>query len=162
MPTINPVHLFDRAQTSMATGRQTDLRRGVSDVYYGLFHAALGAAADLIVGKSAVARKSFMYGAVYRQASHTELKKICENLKTFQTSVAGGFGDEMEAFAIAIVELQRQRHLADYDPLWRATRSDLVAAIDAARTAYQKFVEAPAAEREAFLLLLYFKPRKSD
>jgi hypothetical protein len=56
MPVLNPDHLFDQAERLVATTaggapRQADLRRAVSSVYYGLFHAILTAAADLFVGR---------------------------------------------------------------------------------------------------------------
>jgi hypothetical protein len=33
---------------------------------------------------------------------------------------AGGFGQDLIALATAVIDLQEQRHLADYDPLSRA------------------------------------------
>ena len=47
---LNPDHFFEQADTLMAppagAPRQVDLRRAISNAYYGVFHAILAAAAD--------------------------------------------------------------------------------------------------------------------
>jgi hypothetical protein len=55
--------------------------------------------------------------------------------------------------------MQDKRHTADYDPLFRAKKSDAVIALRQARTAFAQFQKADASERDAFLLLLLFRPR---
>jgi hypothetical protein len=51
---LNPEHLFDQADALILGGigrpRQTDIRRAISASYYGLFHALVTAAADLVIG----------------------------------------------------------------------------------------------------------------
>lgn len=58
-----------------------------------------------------------------------------------------------------ILELQRKRHSADYDPSIRVKSSDAQLAVQAARNALSRFNAAGALERESFLSLLLFNPR---
>jgi uncharacterized protein (UPF0332 family) len=70
------------------------------------------------------------------------------------------FGTEIKDVARAIVDMQEKRHTADYDPLFRATKSDVKLSIREARAALKKFQTAPEADVEAFSLLLFFRPRE--
>ena len=69
MPVLNPDHLLEQADRLMAsTGRgaprQADLRRAISNAYYGVFHAVVTEAADHFVGRTQ--RQTPTYGLVYR------------------------------------------------------------------------------------------------
>jgi hypothetical protein len=55
--------------------------------------------------------------------------------------------------------MQDKRHTADYDPLFRAKKSDAVIAVRQARAAFTQLQHAESSERDAFLLLLLFRPR---
>jgi hypothetical protein len=72
---------------------------------------------------------------------------------------AGGFGADLVALATALSDLQEKRHLADYDPLYRVRLSDALVAVGTARTALQRFRNANAQKRKAFLSLVVFSPR---
>lgn len=164
----NAEHLFEQAERAVAAGlgapRQTDLRRAVSNAYYGVFHAVLAAAADHFVG--ATKRDTKAYGLVYRSVDHRALRDLCLEVKkpTLTARYARyqpekGFGEHLQAFAAAYSELYEKRHSADYDPLVRIRRADVVAAIDTARSALRRFAGASARRRTAFLTLLLFPPR---
>ena len=119
MAPLNPEHLFEQARklTEPDAGRprQADLRRAISAAYYGLFHAAVTAAADLVVGANN--RSTNRYELVYRSADHKSLRGLCEDVSK-QTMPAkfkpyvpqGGFGFDLKAFATAVVDLQEKRH----------------------------------------------------
>lgn len=169
MAILNPEHLFEQADKLIAPPpagppRQVDVRRAISSAHYGVFHATLTAAADQFVGVTH--RATSQYGLVYRSVDHKWLRILCEEVKK-QTlpsrfapyAPADGFGPHIIAFAAAALELQEKRHNADYDPLIRVKTSDAQLAIQTARAALQRFNEATAAEREAFLSLLLFSPR---
>jgi hypothetical protein len=141
-----------------------DLRRAISDAYYGIFHATLAAAADQFVG--AGKRSTSEYVLVYRSISHGAVRELCAEVKkpTFSRLLvrhvpAGGFGLDLKAYAEGLLELQEKRISADYDPQKRYRRLDAVAAIAAAQRALTEFKNTMPAEREAFLALLVFKPR---
>jgi hypothetical protein len=152
------------ASPSSGPPRQVDLRRAISDAYYGIFHATLAAAADQFVGASK--RSTSRYVLVYRSISHGAIYEMCSEVRkpALSPSLArhsppGGFGLNLRGYAEGVLELQAKRLSADYDPLKRYRRADSVAAITAAQVALTRFGNTPDAEREAFLALLVFKPR---
>jgi uncharacterized protein (UPF0332 family) len=152
------------ASRSSGPPRQVDLRRAISDAYYGIFHATLAAAADWFVGSSK--RSTSPYVLVYRSVSHGAVRELClEVMKPVPSRSLmrhlprGGFGPDFKFYAEMLLELQEKRLSADYDPQKRYRRLDAVAAIGAAQQALTRFKNATEAEREAFLALLVFKPR---
>jgi hypothetical protein len=164
----SPQHFFRRAirlaLSSSGPPRQVDLRRAISDAYYGIFHATLAAAADQFVGASK--RATSQYALVYRSISHGAIRELCLDI-TKQTmprllarhAPPAGFGSNLMAYSEVIVDLQEKRLSADYDPLKRYQTADVVAAVGAAQNALTRFKNAVDAEREAFLAVLVFKPR---
>ena len=165
----NPEHLFEQADrliTPPAGGapRQVDLRRAISGAYYGVFHAALAAAADQVVGVTK--RSSNQYALVYRSVDHKTLRDICREVQK-QTLLGkyapyaprNGFGPNIKAFAAALLELQEKRLAADYDPSMRVKRSEALFAVATARSALNRFRKAHQSRRRAFLGLLLFPPR---
>jgi hypothetical protein len=141
-----------------------DIRRAISDAYYGIFHATLAAAADQFVG--AAKRATRQYALIYRSVSHGTIRELCLDIKKpnmpkllARHAPLAGFGPDMKAYSEGIVDLQEKRLSADYDPLMRHQRADAVAAVGAAQSALTRFKNAPDSEREAFLALLVFKPR---
>jgi hypothetical protein len=141
-----------------------DLRRAISDAYYGIFHATLAAAADQFVGASK--RATSQYALVYRSISHGAIRDICLELKkqTLPRLLAryappAGFGSHLKTYSEVLFELQEKRLSADYDPLKSYKKLDVLAAVGAAQNALSRFMNATDAEREAFLAVLVFKPR---
>ena len=167
MTISNPNHLFEQADNLIVATtppRQTNLKRAISAAYYGLFHLAVTAAADLTVGSTK--RTTPRYTLVYRSADHNQMRETCEQVgksnppdkfKPYVPSV--DFSEAIRGFADTFVAMQAKRHRADYDPSYSATRSDAEIAVRQARTAMQQFESAPTAEREAFLFLILFRPR---
>ena len=168
MAVLNPDHLFDQASRLIAPAagapRQVDLRRAISAAYYGVFHAALTAAADQFVG--ATKRSSNQYALVYRSIDHKTLRDICKEVqkqtlpaKYMPFAPKTGFGPNIRAFAAAMLELQEKRLDADYDPAIRVKSSDALLAVGTARSALNRFRKASASRRKALLSLLLFHPR---
>lgn len=171
MPPLDPEHLFEQA--SGLIGRipppeplQANLRRAISAAYYALFHVALTAAADMVVGRDD--RSNGLYELVYRSVAHNWLRDLCRDLrkrpiphryKLYEPQ--GGFGADMSAFAELVIQLQEARNEADYSPSLHVSRSDAVALVARARNAFARFNAAPAGDRKAFLTLLLFQPRKT-
>ena len=169
MAIVNPEHLFEQADALIqlaAAGppRQANLRRAISTAYYGLFHATLRAAADLFAG--ATNRNEGHYALIYRGIDHKSLRDLCEEVikttlpkKYIPYVPTNGFGPNIVAYATAIVELQNKRIAADYDPLFRVTKSDAELLIRTGRAAVARFQKASNARRRAFLTLVAFPPR---
>lgn len=169
MAILNPKHLLEQANRLIepppaGPPRQVDVRRAISAAYYAVFHATLAAAADQFVG--ATKRTTSQYGLVYRSVDHRSLRELCmeaarQNLppRLARHAPQAGFGPDIQEFAGLILELQRKRHSADYDPSIRVKSSDAQLAVQAARNALSRFNAAGALERESFLSLLLFNPR---
>ena len=151
---ISPQHLLDQAsRLSKAQARRprgADLRRAISAAYYALFHAVVCAAADSVVPVDK--RATEQYIRVYRSVNHVTLRKLCQNVRGRDS----GFGNAIREFAAAVPDLQEKRHSADYDPLFKAIRSDTTLTIAAAQSAISQFENVPAEERARFLSLLLF------
>ena len=169
MPVLNPDHLLDQAdrlvlQAGGGAPRQADLRRAISGAYYAVFHAVLTEAADLFIGRNR--RGTTRYRLLYRSIDHKSLRTLSEDIvkKTLPAKYApyvpkGGFGPDIHAVASAITDLQEKRHLADYDPLFRASTSDAVLVISTGRSALARFRAANRALRSDFVSLAVFAPR---
>lgn len=169
MAVLNPDHLFEQADKLIGSPtagppRQVDLRRAISAAYYGVFHHVLTAAADQFVGVSK--RQTRLYPLVYRSVDHRSLRDLCTEAKKTQVPVRyqryvppAGFGENIQAFASAVLELYEKRHTADYDPSSRVKTSDATFAIATARSAVGRFQRASPSRRQAFLTLLLFPPR---
>ena len=169
MATPEPTHFLEQAGrliNAAAAGapRQVDLRRAISAAYYGIFHAVLTAAADLIVGASK--RQSPLYGLVYRSIEHRSVRVLCEDVGKSQLPAkfgpyvpAAGFGPDIVALSEAFVELQKKRYAADYDPMIKVSRSDAALAVSIAQAALARLAAADSEIRATFLTLLVFPPR---
>jgi len=169
VPIPNPEHLLDQAQSLIdqrraGPPRQVDLRRAISSAYYGVFHAVLISAADMVVGRSR--RASPQYALAYRGIDHRDIRELCMIARRTAPPARyaafvppEGFGVDIQGFAAYVTDLQQERHAADYDPRLRVEPSDAVLALAAARRAMRCWEAAPADERSAFLALLLFPPR---
>jgi len=169
LPVINPSHLLDQA-SKLATpagpgaARQADLRRAISASYYAVFHAIAAAAADDLIG--ATQQHTARYSLAYRSIVHHELFKLCDALTKANISQkyapylpAGPIDSDLKDVASAVTMLQQKRHAADYDPLFRATTTDVTFAIQEARGALALLKRANPAARKAFLALVIFDAR---
>lgn len=169
MAVLNYDHLFDQADKLVVPPpsgppRQVDLRRAISSAYYGVFHFAMTALADELVGVTQ--RSSSRYVLVYRSIDHRTLKDICYDVtkprppqKYTPCLPPNGFGADIQAFATATVELQEKRHRADYNPEPRFRTSEAKLAIGTARSAITRFGQASPEQQKAFLTLLLCPPR---
>lgn len=169
MALINPEHLLDQAAVLLVTTgtgpiRQTDIRRSLSNSYYGLFHAILIAAASEAVGVAQQGKP--LWALAYRSIMHRWLKQICNDIQaqTLRPKLrpyepAGGFGHDILTIANAVVELQDKRHSADYDPSVGFLRSDAEATLKRARAAVSRLGRLRSDRRKAFLYLVLFEPR---
>lgn len=168
MSVPDPDHLLDQAERLIAStgggaARQVDLRRAISSAYYALFHAVMAEAADDFIGRTH--RLTARYMLVYRSVDHARLRQLCQSIankpdRYSRFAPEGGFGSDMQFFASILVKLQNMRHLADYDPLFRATRSNAIQIVKDSHDALQRFRHASRGQRQAFLALVVFPSRQ--
>jgi hypothetical protein len=165
---LDPEHFLAQAERlivpPVGRPRQVDLRRAISNAYYCVFHAILGASADHFVGRSKGSTPQ--YTLVYRSVDHGSLRSLCAELKNRRLTQKiashapeSGFDPDIQALAKFVLELQEKRIAADYDPGIRVKALDARLAVEAARTALRHLDQAGVASREAFLSLLIFRPR---
>jgi uncharacterized protein (UPF0332 family) len=163
VPPPLPEHLFEQADrlTTAVDTRQTDLRRAISNAYYGLFHFALTAAADMVVG--AAEQATPRYVLVYRSVDHTRLRALCVQIRATNPQnvplvPVDGFGSIAD-FARITFNLYELRILADYDPARWFTLDEARLAVSDAREAIKMFQQGSEEQQQAFLTLLLFKQR---
>lgn len=131
--------------------RQSDLRRAVSTAYYALFHALAKDGADLFVGASRT--PSAAWSQAYRALEHGFAKNACSQVRGL------GLPGPIVGCAETFVRLQQQRHAADYDPLARFTRTEVILAVDEADKAVRDLRSSGRADRRAFAVLIRLKAR---
>jgi uncharacterized protein (UPF0332 family) len=143
---------------------EAELRRAVSTAYYALFHTVLKTAADRLVGDTQQATGA--YSLVYRGFDHLHMKKGCEELR--KPNLSGSVqkalkrstvSSDTREFATAFIDLQVNRHFADYDPTEPFTQIDVQSQVDATENAMQKFASIAVDEQLDILAFLLVKTR---
>jgi uncharacterized protein (UPF0332 family) len=139
--------------------QQARLRKGISAAYYALFHRLVAGATDLLVGANA--RGSQRYSIVYRSFEHRRMAEVCRQVHSGRARAEDGdiFDARIRECANAFVELQENRHEADYEPSRRISLFDAKAAVSKARDAISTLENSPEDQRMLFLTPLHFKPR---
>jgi hypothetical protein len=146
--------LADRlAKASPRRPRQADLHKAVSAAYYALFHAIAKNAADCLVGTVRATRPDRAWVQTYRALDHGPAKAACEAAHNMP------FPPEIKDCANVFVELQKERHDADYHPHHRLTRVDTLKLIEKARAAIAGLRGAPMNDRRAFAVHVLMKRR---
>jgi len=107
------------------------------------------------------------YAILYRGFQHGEMKRVCEEIdkatlnRPYRTCLKmNAVSRDMRDFAKAFVDLQAQRHAADYDPTVKFEASDVTSLIDAAELAIASFERTTKQERADILALLLVGVRK--
>jgi uncharacterized protein (UPF0332 family) len=115
--------------------RQASLRRAVSAAYYALFHMLISDGAIKLVPGS----PDRLRARAQRAFSHVEMRNACEQFaksaNTLSRLLIPPLEAELQSVAKAFVELQLQRHLADYDLTETFDRIEVLRIIDKAKTA---------------------------
>jgi hypothetical protein len=164
----NPDHLFEQAHRLVephgkGAPRQVDIRRAISAAYYGVFHFILRETADQFIGVAL--RGSPLHALAYRSVAHARLADLCEDARKSPlparlavAAPAGAFSRDIRDFAGFLLELREKREAADYDPSLKFRIADAAQLVQAAKSAINRFQDAPNEERRAFLALLVFAP----
>ena len=159
---MNPYDLI-RIARHLATGgvsgnrgrpRQADLRRAVSTAYYALFHALSHCCADTLAGATPSHRRQSGWQLVYRSLEHGSARNRLGNQGEMRA-----FPPEIRNFGHRFAEMQRQRHLADYNPAESFSRSHVLQFIDQTEQAVTELERCSPAARRAFALYTLFRPR---
>jgi hypothetical protein len=144
--------------------RQANLRRAVSAAYYALFHLLVADAVQRFSPRTPDA----LALRIGRAFVHSDMKQICVTVfKGHKSIVLGelqpeGFSPELRSVAEAFVDLQTERHSADYDLPNPLTRLQTLDAIDIARKSFHAWAAVRNAdEANVFLAAMLFGARWS-
>lgn len=134
--------------------RQTELRRAVSAAYYAMFHTLASSCAIHFVGATVKDGNRRAWRQAYRALGHGDARQRCEN-----TSIVSKFPIAIREFAQQFVQMQIQRHSADYDPTARFLRLDVVNHIEETTRIISNFNSAPRSDKRAFAVYVLLRAR---
>lgn len=155
---MNPKHLLRLAKRlASGTGRgrpcAADLRRAVSSAYYALFHSLSQCCADMIVGATKAPRSQPAWRQAYRALEHGHARRQCAKLPSLN------FPPQIQRFGSLFVEMQKERHHADYDPAAIFARKEVLQRIKEVENTIEQFKTADRKDRRAFAVLVVLKFR---
>lgn len=110
--------------------------------------------ADTLIGGTGAARSGPAWRQTYRALEHGTAKNACK-----KREIVSRFPVELQDFAYAFVDLQERRHLADYDPEFRLTKSEVEASIEVVDGVILAMKRVSAKDRRAFAAYVLFKQR---
>ena len=153
---LRPSDLLTSAENLVPAGPgrplESDLRRAVSTVYYALFHSLAECCADEFFNKNMRGQPGWV--RTYRALNHRRAEEACRVRRDMLS-----FCVEIRDFASHFVDLQDQRHRADYDPVATFYKSDVQRLIVDSRAVLREFERADRRERRAFAALVLFRAR---
>ena len=157
---MNPLDFIATARAMAAMSargrpRQSDLRRIFSTAYYALFHCLALCCADMLVGGPGADRSRPAWNQTYRGLQHGFARQRCEHRNVTN------FPGEIQYFARVFVEMQQDRHSADYDPDVSFIKADVIQLIDLAEDAIRRFQQALARDRRAFAVYVLLPTRNN-
>lgn len=137
--------------------KQASLRRAVSAAYYALFHLLVDDATRRLMGG---ANRAALRSCLARAFNHGTMRTVAKQFAEGGVSpkLMPGLNDEapqneLARIASAFVDLQQQRHEADYDMNRRFTRIEVLSIIDDAERAFLDWrVVRGSAQADTFLV----------
>ena len=161
---VNSQDLIDIA-TQLADGlgdenrgrpKQTELSRAVSCAYYAMFHVLASCCADTMMGATPSRRSNQAWRQVYRALEHGRTIHQCSNSRIMSL-----FPTPIQDFGEHFIEMQRLRHLADYDPLAEFRRSQVKQLVEETADRMRQFELADTSDRLAFSAYILFPLRRT-
>ena len=119
-----------------------------------MFHCLAKASADLLLGGAGAERGQMAWRQTYRALEHGAAKNACKN-----GTMIGKFPLAIQDFANAFVTMQEKRHSADYDPLAKFTKSEVLQDLILVEKAIKDFHNEDKKDRRAFCVAMLFKYR---
>ncbi|MDX2179886.1 MAG: hypothetical protein SFV18_09860 [Bryobacteraceae bacterium] len=139
---------------------EASLRRSISTSYYALFHFLVDSSVKRF------AKHEGLRDRLKRCFDHGDMKlasdAFSKSTERAKALVLGPIPQEVEFIAEAFVELQKERHFADYDASWTPENLPLKASVCAAMVkeafrAWARIQDHPAAEAYLIALLTWNK-----
>jgi hypothetical protein len=138
--------------------KQVNLRRAVSSAYYAVFHLLVDEACRVLIG--AQHNQAPFRQVLGRAFAQGIMKEACKSFGggTLRKGVAKGLPasfaipGEIRDLALAFVELQEWRHLADYDLTERFKRSVVLTLFSQVKNRIEGFTKLPSSNEKRFFL----------
>jgi uncharacterized protein (UPF0332 family) len=157
---------FLRQARELATRRgrpsQINLRRSTSAAYYALFHLLVAE----VVERMVPARPAALRARAARSLQHSELKEACMDFRNpsapqrLQSLLGASISSDLRTFADTFLDLQEQRHLADYDTTLKLSQTAVKSAVVKAEAAFARWKTIRSTdEANVFLAALVFGKR---
>ena len=135
---------------------QASLRRAVSTAYYAIFHLLI----DEAVSNWAVVHQR---NALGRTFEHKGMKKVCEDyVKNFYSAGQPASGVQLKNVAQTFSSLQQERHTADYDVSFNWSRTNAMAQVDIASSAFEDWRAIRTLAPAQDYLLNLFLPKAAE
>ena len=135
--------------------REAELRRAVASSYSACVHALCLTVANLMIGATRDARDTEAWLQAYKAIEHGRARAICSNQEKMRR-----FPKEIRRFAEFFVYLQRKRFQAEYDPIVKLYRYEILTDAKEAKKVIRDFMKAPRKDRLDFVALIVFPERK--
>lgn len=142
--------------------RQVELRRAVSATYYALFHTLARCCADTLVGATRARRSQQAWRQTYRALEHGFARNQCAN-----RLMLSRFPPQIQDFGELFVNMQRLRHVADYDPEPEPdpeaefARTHILGLIYEASRTITEFQNVDVIDRRAFAVFILLRTRRN-
>jgi uncharacterized protein (UPF0332 family) len=138
--------------------KQANLRRAISAAYYALFHLLVDEACRVQIGTQH--NQAPFRQVLGRAFAHGVMKEACKSFGggTLKKGVLKGLPTgftvpkEIRELAVTFVDLQDERHLADYDLTERFERSDVVSLIKQVEQRVEAFTNLAGSDEKRFFL----------
>jgi len=124
-----------------------------------MFHCLSKFCADNFIGVVRRGRTERAWAQAYRALNHGSVKNACKNCAE-QLGAGAGFPQDIIDFASFFVTMQQERHDADYNPIKRYKREDVLLLISSAQIAIENFENADLRHKKAFAALILFGNRR--
>ena len=95
---------------------------------------------------------------MYRALDHRQVKRRYTDGPSRRVLVK--FPQAVQDFAEQFVRMQRERHLADYDPFEHFSRSTVIQSIEETKAAIAGFKQVDRRDRRAFAVFVLFEMRR--
>lgn len=132
--------------------KQASLRRAVSTAYYALFHLLI----DDAVSNWGIERQRSILARTFE---HGRMRGICDEVCKDFKSGSSKISPELNVVAQAFIQLQQQRHIADYDNSRNWSRTDVQDVLVLAADAFIAWDGIRGSEAAQDYLLSLFLPK---
>ena len=121
-----------------------------------MFHALALSGANALAGSTHANRSQRTWNQTYRALEHGHTRNQCDN-----QSGMSEFPAELRIFGRLFVQMQDQRHRADYNPDADFSRAQVMLLVDEVEDAITRLERASAADRRAFAIYVLFRLRRN-